>query len=139
MEIIQYQENDREKLIQLWKLCFPNEPLHNEHNSVINRKTNINDGLFFIVKDNDKDNIIGSVLAGYDGVRGWIYHLATHPDYRRMGIGRKLVNHIVKTLSIKGCIKINLQVRKSNYDVIEFYKKIGFTQDDVVSFGMKIK
>jgi len=133
IEIRQFNDGDRADVVELWQQCFPNDPPHNEPHSIIDRKLSINDGLFFVAQFEGK--LGGTILAGYDGMRGWIYHLATHPDLRRKGIGRKLVGHVVSVLSEKGCVKINLQVRKSNQEVIDFYKKIGFTEDSVLSLG----
>lgn len=132
-DIHNFRNDDRTDVIQLWKMCFPNDPPHNEPNSVIERKLSMNDGLFFVASVEGR--VVGTVLAGYDGVRGWIYHLATHLDFRRQGIGRKLMDHATSELAERGCIKINLQVRKSNLDVIEFYRRVGFKEDAVLSMG----
>ena len=83
--------------------------------------------------------LIGSVMVGYDGHRGWIYYLAVHPGHRRRGFGKKLMNHAAKELSDMGCSKINVQIRKYNSMVIDFYKKLGYTDDHVISLGKRIK
>jgi ribosomal protein S18 acetylase RimI-like enzyme len=83
--------------------------------------------------------IIVTVMAGYEGHRRWINYLAVHPDYQRMGIGRRMMNEAEIRLRAAGCPKINLQVRNTNADVIEFYKRIGYKVDDVVSLGKRIE
>jgi GNAT superfamily N-acetyltransferase len=56
-----------------------------------------------------KDQIVGAVLASFDGVRGWIYHLAVHPSARRKGTATRLMRAAEEGLKAFGCPKINLQ------------------------------
>ena len=83
--------------------------------------------------------IVASVMAGYEGHRGWINYLAVHPDHRRMGYANLMMDEAEKLIRKAGCPKINLQVRSSNKDVIEFYESIGYTVDDVVSMGKRLE
>jgi len=91
----------------------------------------------FLVGCSD-EQVIATVMAGYDGHRGWINYLAVHPDHQRAGIGRRMMEEAESRLRATGCPKINLQVRSGNAAVIEFYKTIGFRLDDVVSFGKRL-
>ncbi len=77
-------------------------------------------------------------MAGYDGHRGWINYLAIHPDHQHTGIARSMMDEAETLLRAAGCPKINLQVRRSNNTVIEFYRKIGYKLDDVVSLGKSL-
>ena len=79
--------------------------------------------------------IVATVMGGYEGHRGWINYLAVHPDYQSSGIGKLITEEAEKLLREIGCPKINLQVRSTNVKIIEFYKKIGYKIDDVVSLG----
>jgi ribosomal protein S18 acetylase RimI-like enzyme len=83
--------------------------------------------------------IIGTCIAGYEGHRGWINYLAVAPTYQRRGLATRLMKEAERLLGNAGCPKINLQVRASNVDVIEFYKSIGFIIDDVVSMGKRLE
>jgi ribosomal protein S18 acetylase RimI-like enzyme len=83
--------------------------------------------------------IVGSVMAGYEGHRGWINYLAVAPRFRKQGHGRQLMEAAETLLRARGCPKINLQVRASNTEVIRFYEAIGFVVDDVVSFGKRLE
>ena len=78
-------------------------------------------------------------MAGYEGHRDWINYLAVAPDLRKNGFGRRLMEEAEARLRALGCPKINLQVRSSNADVIEFYKGIGFSMDNVVSMGKRLE
>jgi ribosomal protein S18 acetylase RimI-like enzyme len=77
-------------------------------------------------------------MAGYEGHRGWINYLAVHPSYQRNGIGRHMMDEAEIRLQDVGCPKINLQVRSTNSGVIEFYKRIGYKIDEVVSLGKRL-
>jgi len=78
-------------------------------------------------------------MSGYDGHRGWLYTVAVKQEYRRRGIGRQLVDHAVAALSDMGCPKVNLQVRSTNKEVIAFYEAAGFSTEDRVSMGKRLK
>ncbi len=77
-------------------------------------------------------------MAGYEGHRGWVNYLAVHPDYQRRGIGRSMMERVEQLLLTMGCPKINLQVRKTNQGVINFYQEIGFRDDNVIGMGKRL-
>jgi ribosomal protein S18 acetylase RimI-like enzyme len=83
--------------------------------------------------------IVATVMAGYEGHRGWLNYLAVAPAYRRQGFARCIVAAAETLLQHAGCPKINLQIRTSNPDVIEFYRRIGYSVDDVVSMGKRLE
>jgi len=92
--------------------------------------------LFFVGLLDNK--IIASVMAGYEGHRGWINYLAVLPEYQRKGYARQMMDKCEEVLKEMDCLKINLQVREGNEAVIAFYKSIGYTNDHVVSFGKRL-
>ncbi len=77
-------------------------------------------------------------MVGYEGHRGWINYLAVAPEYQKRGIACQIMDEAERLLRQVGCPKINLQVRTANAQVIEFYKRIGFKVDDVVSMGKRL-
>jgi ribosomal protein S18 acetylase RimI-like enzyme len=83
--------------------------------------------------------LVGSVMVGYDGHRGWINYLAVHPDHQRQGLGRLLVGEAESRLRELGCAKVNLQIRASNKIAIEFYRYVGYAIDDVISMGRRLE
>jgi ribosomal protein S18 acetylase RimI-like enzyme len=129
--------SDEGAVIDLWRRCNLVRP-QNDPAKDIQRKLRLQRELFLVATAGD-GRIIGSVMVGYDGHRGWINYLATCPDHRLRGIGRALMNEAERLLRGLGCPKINLQVRTSNTDVIAFYRAIGFLQDDVLSFGKRLE
>jgi ribosomal protein S18 acetylase RimI-like enzyme len=74
-------------------------------------------------------------MAGYDGHRGWLYAIAVHPDWRRSGLGSRLVRHAERALAGLGCMKINLQLLATNSATVDFYESIGYVVEPRVSMG----
>lgn len=97
------------------------------------------DSDLFLVAVQD-DMIVGSVMGGWDGRRGWIYHLAVKPEHQRQGIGAGLVREVEKRLVAKGARKVNAQVYKWNERSSEFFKAIGYeTQPDLIMIGKRLR
>ena len=135
MKIRQYVPDDEEAVIALWKTCNLIKPWNNPHQD-IHRKLKDSPELFLVGTINGI--IVASVMAGYDGHRGWIYYLAVDPEYRKQGLGRQIMLAAEEKLLEIGCPKINLMVRKNNLDVIKFYEKIGYGHDEVVTMSRRL-
>ena len=103
----------------------------------IQRKLEFQPDLFFVALLDGK--LIGSVMAGYEGHRGWLNYLAVLPEYQKKGYGRKLVEKAIIELEKLGCLKLNVQIRESNISAVRFYERLGFKDDHVVSFGLRLK
>jgi ribosomal protein S18 acetylase RimI-like enzyme len=136
MEIRPFDPHDEESVVQLWTDCGLVVPWNNPHRD-IQRKLKIQPEMFLVACSDSQ--IIATVMAGYDGHRGWINYLAVHPQYQHSGIGRRMMDEAESRLRAAGCPKINLQVRSKNATVIEFYERIGFKTDDVVSLGKRLE
>ena len=136
MTIRPFRPADEAEVVQLWRDCGLVVPWNDPHRD-IQRKLAVQADLFLVALDGPR--IVGSAMGGYDGHRGWINYLAVHPDSRRRGIARALMTEAERLLEERGCPKINLQVRRSNREVIEFYRRIGYREDDVVSFGKRLQ
>jgi len=135
LHIRTYHDSDRDEVIDLWHRCDLYRPW-NDPVKDIEAKTAIQPELFFIGTVDEK--IVATVMAGFDGHRGWIYYLGVLPEFRCMGFGERIMRKVEEELKKLGCRKINLQVRTSNKDAPEFYKKIGYRNDDVISMGKRI-
>jgi ribosomal protein S18 acetylase RimI-like enzyme len=83
--------------------------------------------------------VVATVMAGYDGHRGWIYYLGVDPELRQRGYGRRIMEEAEQRLRDMGCPKINLQVRRDNYEAVAYYERTGFTEEDRISFGKRIE
>ena len=135
MEIRKCKQDDKEQLAKLLKEVFPNDPPHNEPNKVLDEKLKVDDLIFVAEK---RGKLIGTVMAGYDGHRGWLYSVAVSKSCRRRGVGKALVEHTISALQNMGCIKVNLQIRSTNTEVIGFYTSMGFRMEERVSMGKKL-
>ena len=131
-----YDPADQEAVVRLWNDCalvVPwNDPLKD-----IARKIRFQRELFLVAVR--EGTIVGTVMAGYEGHRGWINYLAVFPACRRKGLGRRLMQEAMKRLFALGCPKVNLQIRTSNSHMIDFYRKLGFLPDEVVSLGRRLR
>lgn len=130
-----FNTDDTNEVIALWEACDLTRPWNNPKLD-IERKMAVGPDLFLVAEENSR--IIGTVMGGYDGHRGWINYLAVDPSIRKQGLGKKLMLDIESRLLSKGCPKINLQVRYGNDEVTAFYKAIGFTDDQCTSFGKRL-
>jgi len=92
----------------------------------INEYLKRNEGISYIALDGEV--VVGAMLCGHDGRRGFIHHLTVRYNYRRLGIGRKLVWHCLQKLDSEGIQKCHLFVFKDNQQAITFWEQIDFTQ-----------
>ncbi len=135
MEIRQYFKKDGEQVIALWRQCGL-VVTWNDPQKDIDRKMNKYPDLFLVCTT--QETIIGTVMGGYEGHRGWINYLAVSPDHQRQGVGRKLMAAVESKIQALGCPKINLQVRESNSDALAFYEALGYGNDRVIGLGKRL-
>ncbi len=135
-KIVRYDVKHQNAVVDLWEKCGLIVP-QNDPVEDIKKKTSFQPELFFIALLDGQ--LVGSVMVGYEGHRGWLNYLAVLPTFQKRGFGRKLVNKAIAELKKIGCPKLNLQVRKSNTSVIEFYKHLGFEEEDRISLGVRLK
>ncbi len=136
LQIRSFQPGDEEAVVSLWRRCDLVRPWNDPYKD-IQRKLRVWPDLFLVgVLDGQ---MIATVMAGYEGHRGWINYLAVDPEHQRRGFGREMVNRAEQLLREAGCPKINLQIRSSNTGVIEFYRRVGYAVDEVVSMGKRLE
>jgi ribosomal protein S18 acetylase RimI-like enzyme len=134
--IIQYNLQYQKALVDLWKKCGLVVPL-NDPVEDIKKKLEYQPQLLLIAVLDGR--LIGSVMIGYDGHRGWLNYLAVSPEYQMRGYGRKLVQKAIDKLKEFGCLKVNVQVRINNLSAAGFYRHLGFKDDEVISLGLRLK
>jgi ribosomal protein S18 acetylase RimI-like enzyme len=138
MEITPYQNGPhRLQVMQLWRDVLGYQIGHNAPVLVIDKKLAVSDGLFFVAMAGD--TVTGTVMAGYDGHRGWLYSVAVHLAHQHLGIGSALVRHAEQALTARGCMKINLQIVGGNEAVTAFYATLGYAVEPRVSMGKRIE
>ncbi len=132
-----YRPEDRESLVSLWDRVFPDDPPRNAPDRMIENKLRVQPELLLVAEDDG--SLVGAVMAGFDGTRGWMYHLAVTPERRCQGIGASLMRAGEDALRKLGCPKVNLQVRATNDDVIAFYRKLGYDVEERASLGKVLR
>lgn len=123
----------RQAVIALWRAVFAYPQPHNAPALVIDRKLAVRDALFFVAEQGG--GVAGTVMAGYDGHRGWLYSVAVDATRQKRGIGAALVRHAEAALTARGCVKINLQIAGGNEAVAGFYETLGYGVEPRVSMG----
>jgi ribosomal protein S18 acetylase RimI-like enzyme len=136
MQVRPFHDDDEDAVIELWNRCGLLRPW-NDPRKDIARKKLVQRDLFLVGAIDGR--VVATVMAGYDGHRGWIYLLGVDPEFRHQGYGRRIVEEAVQRLRDMGCPKINLQVRGDNHDAVAYYKRTGFTEEDRISFGKRIE
>ncbi|PYN91596.1 MAG: GNAT family acetyltransferase [Candidatus Rokuibacteriota bacterium] len=132
-----FQHADRQALERLWGRVFRDDPPWNAPGIMIENKLTIQPELLLVGEVDH--TLVGAVIAGFDGVRGWIYHLAVAPEYRRRGLATELVRAAEDGLRRLGCPKVNLQVRAANHEVVAFYRSVGYEVEERVSMGRRLQ
>ena len=133
IEVLAYDEAQFGEVDALWRTVFPEDPPHSHAPVAIPQKLAVQRDLFLVAVEGG--SVLGTILAGYDGHRGWLYKLAVHPNARRCGIGEKLVRAAEKRLTAKGCAKVNLQVRAGNDEAARFWARMGYGEEPRISMG----
>jgi len=135
VDIRPFREADEAQVVALWRACGLTRPWNDPHRDIA-RKLAMQRELFLVGEEGGR--IVASVMAGYEGHRGWVNYLAVDPGRRRAGLGARLMQRVEELLLAQGCPKINLQVRASNAEVLAFYRALGYAQDEVVAMGKRL-
>lgn len=136
MQIRAFEARDEPAVIQLWDRCGLLRPWNDPHKDIA-RKLRVRPDLFLVGLEGQR--LVASLMAGYEGHRGWLNYLAVDPGYQRRGLARLLVAEAERLLRDAGCPKVSLQVRVSNTGAMEFYRRVGYTVDEVVSMGKRLE
>ena len=135
MNIKPYHPDNQQAVINLWQACNLvvawNDPIKD-----IQRKMLVDPDLFLIGELSE--DIVATVMGGYEGHRGWINYLAVSPEHQRKGYARAMMQQVEALILQKGSPKINLQVRNNNIDVIQFYQAIGYDIENAVGLGKRL-
>lgn len=83
------------------------------------------------------ERLVGTVMVGHDGHRGWLYYLAVAEDHRRRGVGRALVAAAEQWLGAR-VPKVQLMVRDDNAAAVAFYERLGYARQDTTVLGRRL-
>ncbi len=130
MKIEKFTMDSYETVVNLWKRSGINVG-STDTREELERMLQRNPNLFLIGKDNDR--VIGVVMGGFDGRRGYVHHLAIDPDFQRRGYGKMIMDDLIEKFREMSVHKIHLFIEKYNKDVVEFYQDIGWEiRDDLI-------
>ncbi|KQZ24678.1 MULTISPECIES: GNAT family acetyltransferase [Microbacterium] len=136
-----FERADTEPVVALWTEAGLTRPW-NDPRLDIERKLRVQPELFLVAEDTSGDvgesAIVGTVMAGYDGHRGWIYYLASAESHRHRGIARALVHEVERLLEEMGCPKVQLMVREGNDGVLAFYDALDYERFSVTNLGKRL-
>lgn len=135
MDIRAFQKGDETAVVALWERCGLTRPW-NDPRKDIARKLQVQPELFLVGLLGRE--LVATVMAGYEGHRGWVNYLAVAPEHRKKGFGRCLMEEVEKRLVERGCPKLNMQVRSSNTDAVAFYRRLGYAADEAVALGKRL-
>lgn len=136
MVIREFRAEDEPAVIALWDRCDLIRSWNNPRRDIA-RKLRVQPTLFLV--GIFEERVVATVMAGYEGHRGWINYLAVEPDSRRSGFGRAIMLEAEERLRALGCPKINLQIRRTNTDVVSFYTSLGYREEAVISMGKRLE
>ena len=155
MRVRGFREGDTDGVVELWEACGLTRAW-NDPRKDIARKLSVQREMFLVVEAEGADGggvgadggavgadggaarIVGSVMAGFEGHRGWVNYLAVAPELRGRGIARGLMAEVERMLLERGCPKINLQIREGNDAVLAFYRALGYEPDRATSLGKRL-
>jgi ribosomal protein S18 acetylase RimI-like enzyme len=138
MNIRPYASADEAAVIALWTECGLTRAWNDPKKDIARKLTTQSEWFLVGVDDAEGNAVVASAMVGYDGHRGWVNYLAVSPACQRRGHARQLMARGEALLMAAGCPKLNLQVRSSNAEVLNFYQHIGYGRDDVVSLGKRL-
>ena len=120
----------------LWREAFPNDAPWNKASTAIAEKMRFQPDLMLVALEGLL--VVGSVMAGYEGHRGWISRIAVLRAHRHKRIGQALLLEAEKRLAALGCIKINLQILETDSAVVRLYEEAGYEVEPRVSMGKRL-
>ena len=130
-----FAAGDRDDVVALWRETFP------DYVDTPEREIDVclahPDAALFVARRDAA--LVGTIMAGSDGHRGWLHYVAVTPAQRRHGVARALVAHAERWLATRGVSKVNLQIRGDNLAVQAFYERVGYRVEDRVSLGKRIR
>jgi len=123
VKIVPYAENAFSEVVALWDACGLNVPYNDPAQDIALVQASPNAALFLGYRG---EQLIGTIMVGHDGHRGWLYRLAVAPEFRKLGSGRALVRHAEAWLSGHRIRKAQLMIRDTNAAVRDFYVRVGY-------------
>lgn len=136
MKIRTMAEKDFDAVRTIWAKSGIELSASDEHKELLKMITRNPQYCFVLEHDN---SLIGAVLGGFDGRRGWIHHLAVLPEYQKKGFGKMLLNEVITAFENDKIVKIKLEVLESNKRVLDFYEQQGWDlRPEITTMSMNL-
>lgn len=135
MRVRPYREDDEEAVVALWQACGLTRPWNDPHKDIA-RKLTVQRELFLVGEVDGA--VVASVMAGFEGHRGWVNYLAVAPAQRGRGHGAALMRLVEEKFTAAGCPKVSLLVRTGNTEVLAFYRRLGYAADEAIPLGKRL-
>lgn len=135
MDVRSCTPNDRELTVGLWERCGLtrpwNDPTADFDLAISNASSTVLAGFV-------DSSLIASAMVGFDGHRGWVYYVAVDPAHRKRGFGARMMQAAETWLRHKGAPKLQFMVREENEAALQFYAKLGFERQSVITLGRRL-
>jgi ribosomal protein S18 acetylase RimI-like enzyme len=128
MEVRELAGRDASSVIALWAEAGLTRPWNDPARDFQRALDGTTSAVLGLTHDSE---LIGTVMVGHDGHRGWVYYLAVAKSHQRQGIGSELMRAAEKWLHAIGAIKVQLMVRSDNESALNFYDRVGYEPSDV--------
>jgi ribosomal protein S18 acetylase RimI-like enzyme len=128
MEVLELSSQDEASVVSLWSEVGLTRPWND---AAADFQRAINGATSAVLGLKEDGRLIGTVMVGNDGHRGWVYYLAVNESLRLQGKGRLLMAAAEEWLHDNGAVKVQLMVRTENAPVLEFYEAAGYERSDV--------
>jgi len=131
-EFVEITDADVDQVVELWRACGLTRPWNDPYLDIADAR--VGDTSTILVARAD-GRVAASAMAGHDGHRGWLYYVAVAPGLQGTGLGRAAVVAAEAWLVARGARAIRLMVRTANTDVLNFYERLGYADQDCTVLG----
>ncbi|WP_369371064.1 GNAT family acetyltransferase [Promicromonospora sp. Populi] len=131
-EFVEITDADVDQVVELWRACGLTRPWNDPHLDITDARAGDTSTILVARADG---RVTASAMAGHDGHRGWLYYVAVAPELRSTGLGRAAVVAAEAWLVARGARKIQLMVRTANTDVLSFYERLGYADQECTVLG----
>ena len=128
MDVCELGGGDASLVVALWVEAGLTRPWNDAAKDFQRALDGTTSAILGIKQDNE---LVGTVMVGHDGHRGWVYYLAVAPAHHRQGIGSELMCAAEEWLRKMGAVKVQLMIRSENESVLNFYGSVGYGTSDV--------
>lgn len=134
-EIRPCRESDREAVIALWEVCGLTRPWNPPAADIALVRASGHGELLVAAA---AGRVVGTVMVGHDGHRGWVYYMAVDPARQRRGLGARLLRAAEAWVAARGVRKLELMIRDSNLAVAAFYQSCGYRREPVAVMSRRL-